>query len=199
MNLNLQVFAGMWKQTVERRLPMRIAVVTDSGTGWTMEQARSAWSVLSSARVKCGDENSLDGAGPPVSGVCASQARRDLKQLLYTPVGKVEALFEELKQEQIDHVIAVPMTSGISSTAEMIGRRTAQKCSTLSIPYREHQGYLALLAAHHHCQRGVGQQIGRRLKACVEHSIPAVPDDLHRLKPRVGQLTPSPAACWATC
>ena len=116
------------------------------------------------------------------------------RRLLCLRWEKYEALFEELKQEQVDHVIAVPLTSGISSTAEMIqaAAHRAEMPLTLIDPYTtvNIQGYLAL-CAHQLAQQGVEPaEIERRLKACVEHSNSLlVPDDLHHLK-RGGRLTP---------
>lgn len=164
----------MWKQTVERRLPMKIAVVTDSGTGWTMEQARALGLYYLPLQVKCGDEEFLDGVDLTVSELYARLKRGEMPTTSMPPVGKVEALFEELKQEQVDHVIAVPLTSGISSTAEMIqaAAHRAEMSLTLIDPYTtvNIQGYLAL-CAHQLAQQGVEPaEIERRLKACVEHS-----------------------------
>ena len=173
---------------------MKIAVVTDSGTGWTMEQARALGLYYLPLQVKCGDEEFLDGVDLTVSELYARLKRGEMPTTSMPPVGKVEALFEELKQEQVDHVIAVPLTSGISSTAEMIqaAAHRAEMSLTLIDPYTtvNIQGYLAL-CAHQLAQQGVEPaEIERRLKACVEHSNSLlVPDDLHHLK-RGGRLTP---------
>ena len=70
--------AGMWKQTVERRLPMKIAVVTDSGTGWTMEQARALGLYYLPLQVKCGDEEFLDGVDLTVSELYARLKRGEM-------------------------------------------------------------------------------------------------------------------------
>ena len=173
---------------------MKIAVVTDSGTGWTMEQARALGLYYLPLQVKCGDEEFLDGVDLTVSELYARLKRGEMPTTSMPPVGKVEALFEELKQEQVDHVIAVPLTSGISYTAEMIqaAAHRAEMPLTLIDPYTtvNIQGYLAL-CAHQLAQQGVEPaEIERRLKACVEHSNSLlVPDDLHHLK-RGGRLTP---------
>ena len=83
---------------------MKIAVVTDSGTGWTMEQARALGLYYLPLQVKCGDEEFLDGVDLTVSELYARLKRGEMPTTSMPPVGKVEALFEELKQEQIDHV-----------------------------------------------------------------------------------------------
>ena len=88
----------MWKQTVERRLPMKIAVVTDSGTGWTMEQARALGLYYLPLQVKCGDEEFLDGVDLTVSELYARLKRGEMPTTSMPPVGKVEALFEELSK-----------------------------------------------------------------------------------------------------
>ena len=140
---------------------MKIAVVTDSGTGWTMEQARALGLYYLPLQVKCGDEEFLDGVDLTVSELYARLKRGEMPTTSMPPVGKVEALFEELKQEQIDHVIAVPLTSGISSTAEMIqaAAHRAEMSLTLIDPYTtvNIQGYLAL-CAHQLAQQADGHQ-----------------------------------------
>lgn len=128
---------------------MKIAVVTDSGTGWTMKQARALGLYYLPLQVKCGDEEFLDGVDLTVSELYARLKRGEMPTTSMPPVGKVEALFEELKQEQVDHVIAVPLTSGISSTAEMIqaAAHRAEMSLTLIDPYTTYRKYPGLSGA----------------------------------------------------
>ena len=177
---------------------MKIAVVTDSGTGWTQAQAEALGIHYLPLQVKCGDDEFLDGIDITVSQLYARLKQGEMPTTSMPPVGRVESLFETLKQEQVEHVIAVPLSAGISSTSEMIqaAARRAELPLTVIDPYTtvNTQGYLALSALKL-AERGVEPaEIERRLKECVDHSNTLlVPDDLQHLK-RGGRLTPLAAA-----
>lgn len=63
------------------------------------------------------------------------------------PVGRVEAMFAQLKEQGYEYVIAVPLSAGISSTASMIeaAAKRAELGITVIDPYTtvNTQGYLA--------------------------------------------------------
>ena len=165
---------------------MKIAVVTDSGTGWTQAQAEALGIHYLPLQVKCGDDEFLDGIDITVSQLYARLKQGARPTTSMPPVGRVESLFETLKQEQVEHVIAVPLSAGISSTSEMIqaAARRAELPLTVIDPYTtvNTQGYLALSALKL-AERGVEPaEIERRLKECVDHSNTLlVPDDLQRV------------------
>ncbi len=173
---------------------MKIAVVTDSGTGWSEAQAKERGLYYLPLQVKCGDEEFLDGIDITVSELYERLRKGEMPTTSMPPVGRVEALFEELKSEQYDHVIAVPLSAGISSTANMIeaAAKRAEMPVTIIEPYTtvDAQGYLAQCALTLANQGIEPQEIERRLQVSIDSANTLlVPDDLMHLK-RGGRLTP---------
>ena len=91
---------------------MKIAVVTDSGTGWTQAQAEALGIHYLPLQVKCGDDEFLDGVDLTVSDSCTRvSSSGEMPTTSMPPVGRVEShCSRTLKQEQVEHVIAVPLS-----------------------------------------------------------------------------------------
>ena len=173
---------------------MKIAVITDSGTGWSEEQAKEKGLFYLPLQVKCGDEEFLDGIDITVSELYERLRNGEMPTTSMPPLGRVEALFAQLKEEGYEYVIAVPLSAGISSTASMIEAAAKRAELPISVidPYTtvNTQGYLAVCARELAEQGVEPQEIERRLKASVESgNTLLVPDDLMHLK-RGGRLTP---------
>ena len=173
---------------------MKIAVVTDSGTGWTKVQTEERGLFYLPLQVKCGDDEFLDGIDITVNELYARLKNGEMPTASMPPLGQVEALFAELKESGYEYVIAVPLSAGISSTASMIeaAAKRAELPITLVDPYTtvNAQGYLAECAFVLAKQGVEPAEIERRLKASVESANTLlVPDDLMHLK-RGGRLTP---------
>ena len=177
---------------------MKIAIITDSGTGWSEQEAQALGLFYLPLQVKCGAEEFLDGINLTVQDLYDRLRNGEMPTTSMPPVGRVEALFNELKEKAYTHVIAVPLTSGISSTASMIQAAAKRAAIDITIidPYTtvNAQGYLALCAKRL-ADAGVEvNEIKRRLEACVQKANTLlVPDDLMHLK-RGGRLTPMAAA-----
>ena len=173
---------------------MKIAVITDSGTGWSEEQAKEKGLFYLPLQVKCGDEEFLDGINITVSELYERLRNGEMPTTSMPPLGRVEALFAQLKEEGYEYVIAVPLSAGISSTASMIEAAAKRAELPISVidPYTtvNTQGYLAVCARELAEQGLEPQEIERRLKASVESgNTLLVPDGLMHLK-RGGRLTP---------
>ena len=87
---------------------MKIAVITDSGTGWSEEQAKEKGLFYLPLQVKCGDEEFLDGIDITVSELYERLRNGEMPTTSMPPLGRVEALFAQLKEEGYEYVIAVP-------------------------------------------------------------------------------------------
>lgn len=129
---------------------MKIAVITDSGTGWSEEQAKEKGLFYLPLQVKCGDEEFLDGIDITVSELYERLRNGEMPTTSMPPLGRVEALFTQLKEEGYEYVIAVPLSAGISSTASMIEAAAKRAELPISVidPYTtvNTQGYLAVCA-----------------------------------------------------
>ncbi len=177
---------------------LKIAVISDSGTGWSEKQAKEKGIFYLPLQVKCGEEEFLDGVDITVEELYDRLRRGEMPTTSMPPLGRVEALFEELKEQEYEHVIAVPLSAGISSTASMIeaAAKRADLPITMIDPYTtvNAQGYLAECAVALAKQGLEPAEIERRLKNSAESANTLlVPDDLEHLK-RGGRLTPLAAA-----
>ena len=173
---------------------MKIAVITDSGTGWNEHQAQERGLFYLPLQVKCGEEEVLDGINITVEELYERLRQGEMPSTSMPPVGRVEAMFAQLKEQGYEYVIAVPLSAGISSTASMIeaAAKRAELGITVIDPYTtvNTQGYLAE-CAYKLAQQGLEPaEIERRLVASAESgNTLLVPDDLMHLK-RGGRLTP---------
>ena len=78
---------------------MKIAVITDSGTGWSEEQAKEKGLFYLPLQVKCGDEEFLDGIDITVSELYERLRNGEMPTTSMPPLGRVEALFAQLVEE----------------------------------------------------------------------------------------------------
>lgn len=177
---------------------MKIAVVTDSGTGLTKQEAQDKGIHYLPLQIILKDTMFLDGEDISVHELYERLKNGEMSTTSMPPMGRIEALFEDLKSEGYDAVIAIPLTSGLSSTASVM--QAAAQRHELQLHVIEcfttcHiQCYLALHAIQM-VHNGVAlEEIVARLKDAVAHSNTLIiPDDLQHLK-RGGRLTPLAAA-----
>ena len=71
---------------------MKIAVITDSGTGWSEEQAKEKGLFYLPLQVKCGDEEFLDGIDITVSELYERLRNGEMPTTSMPPLGRVEQL-----------------------------------------------------------------------------------------------------------
>lgn len=177
---------------------MKIAVVTDSGSGLSEKEARRKGLYYLPLQIIVNDDMYLDGVDIQVEELYEMLKRGEMPTTSMPPMGHIEALFEELKEKEYEAVIAVPLTAGLSSTASVL-QAAAKRCdlalymvecySTCNL-----QCYLAESAKLLADQGYAAQEIVSRLEASVASSDTLIiPDDLQHLK-RGGRLTPLAAA-----
>lgn len=177
---------------------MKIAVVTDSGTGLTKQEAQNKGIHYLPLQIIVKDEMYLDGEDIKVNELYEMLRNGEIPTTSMPPMGRIEELFEQLKSEGYEAVIAVPLTSGLSSTAsvmEAAAQRNELQLDVIECYTTCHiQCYLAECAIEM-VKNGIPlQTIVSRLKEAVEDSNTLIiPDDLQHLK-RGGRLTPLAAA-----
>ena len=177
---------------------MKIAVVTDSGSGLTKQQADELGIFYLPLQIIIQDKMFLDGENITVEEIYEYLRNGEMPTTSMPPMGLVEELFTQLKEEGYEAVIAVPLSQGLSSTS-----------SIMQAVAKEHDVKLHIIESYTTCniqrylaesaiklvQQGLDlDTICERLNASTADSgTLIIPDDLQHLK-RGGRLTPLAAA-----
>lgn len=177
---------------------MNIAIVTDSGSGLTKEEARSKGIFYLPLQIVIQDKMFLDGENIYVEEVYEYLRKGEMPTTSMPPMGFMEDLFRQLKMDGYDEIIAIPLTAGLSSTSSVM-HAVAKECD---IPLRiieiyttcHVQRYVSECAVQLVKQGVCAEVIERRLQESIARSETLIiPDDLQHLK-RGGRLTPLAAA-----
>ena len=177
---------------------MKIAVVTDSGSGLTKQQADELGIFYLPLQIIIQDKMFLDGENITVEEIYEYLRNGEMPTTSMPPMGLVEELFTQLKEEGYEAVIAVPLSGGVSSTS-----------SIMQAVAKEHDVKLHIIESYTTCniQRYLAESaiklvhqgldldtVCERLNASAADSgTLIIPDDLQHLK-RGGRLTPLAAA-----
>lgn len=177
---------------------MKIAVVTDSGSGLNQVEAEKEGLFFLPLQIIDEEKVYLDGLDITCEEIF--QMIKDGKMLKTSlpPLGLMHDLFTKMRADGYDHIIAVTLTSGLSGTMQSV-KMSAEE-SGLGITCIECyttcyiQQYLAK-AAKRLVDQGLDlDTIIAKLEDCVANSNTLIiPDDLQHLK-RGGRLTPIAAA-----
>lgn len=179
---------------------MKIAVIVDSCCGMNQQEAEAAGLFYLPLQILDEENNEtyLDGVNISCDEIFEMIRSGKMLKTSLPPLGLVEGLFKKLKLEGYEHLIGVPLTSGISGTmqswnlcAEEVG--VDLTCiETYTTSYI--QKYIALSAKRLVDEGCDFDTIINRLKDSVKHSNTLfIPEDLDHLK-RGGRLTPMAAA-----
>ena len=177
---------------------MKIAIVTDSGSGLTKQQAGELGIYYLPLQIIIQDKMFLDGENITVEEIYEYLRNGEMPTTSMPPMGLVEELFTQLKAEGYEAVIAVPLSGGLSSTSSVmqavakehqVNLHVIESYTTCNI-----QRYLAISASQLVEQGHDLETIVERLCASAADSgTLIIPDDLQHLK-RGGRLTPLAAA-----
>ena len=177
---------------------MKIAVVTDSGSGLTKQEALEQEIYFLPLQIIIDDKMYLDGVDIKVEQIYEALRNGAMPTTSMPPMGLMEQLLMELKEKGYDEVIAITLTAGLSSTAHIL-QATAKQCD-ISLHHIECystcniEAYLAKSAKALVEQGLDAEEIVARLNESVKESNTLIiPDDLQHLK-RGGRLTPLAAA-----
>lgn len=177
---------------------MKIAVLTDSGSGMSQQEAHAQGIYFLPLQILHKDTQYLDGISIELSKVYELLHQEEDLTTSMPPMALIEKSLEHMKADGCDTIIAVPITSGLSSTASIISAAAANAGMKLHVidcfTTCNNQRYLAE-SAKKLVDMGLGdEEIVERLEdsiACSNTLI--IPDDLQHLK-RGGRLTPVAAA-----
>lgn len=177
---------------------MKIAVLTDSGTGFTQKEAQDLGLYYVPLQVLHNDTQYLDGINIDVRKVYDLMKEKQELTTSMPPLAFIEKTIAQMKEDGCDCVICVPISNGLSSTASIITAAVQAADMKLfvvdcySTAYI--QGYLAESAKKLVDQGLAAKTIVKRLEDAIHSSNTLIiPDDLQHLK-RGGRLTPVAAA-----
>ena len=177
---------------------MKIAVITDSGSGFSKKQANDLGVFYLPLQIMINDDMYLDGETISVTEIYDLLAKGEMPTTSMPPVGIMEEVFHQIKEEGYDEVIAIPLSSGLSSTSSIM--QAVAKDLDLNLHIIEiystcHiQKYLVQEAVRLVGENRDVNEIVSTLTSCAEDSGSLIiPDDLQHLK-RGGRLTPLAAA-----
>ncbi len=177
---------------------MKIAILTDSGSGMTQKEVRESGMYYLPLQILCGDHQYLDGINIELRQLY--DLLREGAQLTTSmpPLAMIDSVLEEIAADGFDTIICIPITSGLSSTASVITATAKEKGITVHIVDCFTTCYLQRYLAE--CAKQLADQgldaktIVARLQASIDSgNTLIIPDDLGHLK-RGGRLTPMAAA-----
>ena len=105
---------------------MKIAFVTDSGTGKSVGELAQAEIYSVPLQVSCDNKNYQDLEELGIDEIYALMKDGKMLSTSLPSLGKIEELFQGLKQQGYDMIFAVPICSGLSGTInamEMIAQQ----------------------------------------------------------------------------
>ncbi len=171
---------------------MKIAIVTDSSSGLSKEEAKKHGIYLLPLQVSINDKAELEGETIDVNTVYQHVANDENVKTSLPPMGLIEDLFKELKKDY-DMIFAIPICHGLSSTIttmQMIAKQVDIAFESLDC-YATFfiERYLALKARVLLDSGKAFEEVKRILEDSAAHSdTMIIPDDLKYLA-RSGRIT----------
>lgn len=177
---------------------MKIAIITDSGSGLTKRQADDLGIFYLPLQIIVNDHMFLDGETIQVEDIYEYLRKGDMPTTSMPPMGIMEEVMQDIKAQGYDAAIAIPLTSGLSSTSSVMqacAKRLELKLNVIeTFTTCNIQRYLAMSAVALVEQGIAFDEIVKRLTdSAADSNTLIIPDDLQHLK-RGGRLTPLAAA-----
>lgn len=177
---------------------MKLAIITDSGSGLSKKEAAAAGIYFLPLQIINNEEEYRDQETITTEEVFALLHKGDMPTTSMPTMGSMERLIQQLKEDGYEEAIAVTLSGGLSSTAQVLYAVSKEQDFLLHVvePYTtcNIQRYLALSAKQLADQGLEAKEIVQRLNDSIASSNTLIiPDDLQHLK-RGGRLTPLAAA-----
>lgn len=177
---------------------MKIAFITDSGTGISSEAWLQEGIYSLPLQINDGDENFHDLEDITIEQVYERMRAGHILSTSLPSIGKIEALFQQLKEEGYDTIFAVAISEGLSGTLGAL-----RMCATsLDLAFEYVDCYVTAVVQAYMVRKAKAlYEQGKRIpeiKKILEKIVHStntlvLPDDLQHLK-RSGRLTPLAAA-----
>lgn len=177
---------------------MKTAILTDSGCGMTVAQAKAKGIYLVPLQVIDENVSYQDGVDMLTEQLYELLRENHIPKTSMPTGEALDAVLQQIKQDGYEAVVAIPLSSGLSGTGNTM--RIAAEAMGLTIEVIENyttcdlQGHDAQLAVEYAAAGMAPAQIKEAVEAKVAHSgTLIVPNDIQHLK-RGGRLTPLAAA-----
>lgn len=173
---------------------MKIAFVTDSGTGKSVSELNKDGIYSVPLQISFDNKNYMDLEDISLDELYETMKDGKVISTSLPTLGNIETLFSSLKEEGYEMIFAVPICSGLSGTINAMVLCAQQ----LDIPFDYFdchvtavvQEYLIKLAKTLYEKGMAIEDVKTKLQEVVENTNTVLlPDDLHHLK-RGGRLTP---------
>lgn len=176
---------------------MKIAILTDTGSGMTIKEANNYGIYLLSLQIVYKDKTYKEGIDITTKELENILEEGEFPTTASPNVYEVNQLFEQIKKDGYDHLIAIPLTSGISGTTNILKMCALNTHLDISVidcfTTCAIQKYMAIYAKKLADQGNDINMIQDKLNALIQQSGSyIVPDDMHHLK-RGGRITPAAA------
>lgn len=177
---------------------MKTAILTDSGSAMTPEQAKEAGIYFVPLQVIDGDQSYRDGVDITTSELYDVLRKNHTPKTSMPLLQVIQDVMQQIKEDGYEEIIALPLSSGLSSTYNSM-QISAQE---IGIPINiienyttcDLQGYGALLAKKLIDEGKSSTQVKEFIEGKVKTSGTLIlPNDIQHLK-RGGRLTPIAAA-----
>lgn len=176
---------------------MKVAVVTDSGSNIYHQHVKMNGLYALPLQITDGNQVYLEGETISIDDTYELIAQGKLLKTSLPPIGRIEELFEQFEEEEVDLVFGVMISSGLSSTLSAM--HTAAERFEIPFDYVDcfatasNQLHLAISARKLFDKNTPVDEVKRLLEAAVEDSVTfIIPDDLKHLA-RGGRITPMAA------
>lgn len=177
---------------------MKVAFVTDSGTGKNVEQLKEKGIFSLPLQISCDDDNLLDLEQLSIHDLYKKIRNEENIKTSLPPVGLMEEMFTTLKNEGYEMIFAIPICSGLSGTIQAM--KMAASNVDMAFDYMDCyvtavvQEYLITTAKELYEEGQTIEEIKVSLQKVIDSCDTLIlPDDLQHLK-RGGRLTPLAAA-----
>lgn len=176
---------------------MKVAVVTDSGSNIYHQQVKMDGLYALPLQIIDGDQVYLEGETITIEDTYNLIAQGKMLKTSLPPVGRIEELFEQLKEEGVELIFGVMISSGLSSTLSAM--HTAADRFEIPFDYIDcfatasNQLHLAVSARKLFDKNTPVEKVKELLEKSVDDSVTfIIPDDLKHLA-RGGRITPMAA------
>lgn len=176
---------------------MKIAVVSDTCTALSVKEAEEQGIFLFPLQLVCDDQTYLDGVDITIKEFSGLLKQEKMPSTSCPPIGLVEEGFEKIKKLGYDAILCVPITRGLSATAqnfEAVAKQVGIQLHTIDLYSTCTMQYYVVEKIKEMIDQGLEfDDIIKIVEDCVDNSNTLViADDLAHLK-RGGRLTAAAA------